>query len=98
MKLFYPNLGKYRDLYFIKISQRNLILNSLSILLLLLNPKKCRFTKFDILDDCNFGAPYLHHSNFVFDKTYWTGFQFKSSFYDKKFSSIQDVMKIWHAF
>ena len=54
--------------------------------------------KFDILDDCNFGEPYLLHPKSVFDENCWVGFQFKSGFCDKTFSSIQDVMKIWHAF
>ena len=55
-------------------------------------------SKFDILDDCNFGVPYLLHPKFVFDENCWVEFQFKSSSYGTNFSSIKDVMKIWHAF
>ena len=51
-------------------------------------------SKFDILDDCNFGAPYLLHPKSVFDENCLVGFQFKSSFCVKNFSSIQDVVKI----
>ena len=47
-----------------------------------------------ILDDCNFGVLYLLHPKFVFDKNCWIGFQFKSNFCGKFFSSIKDVMKI----
>ena len=54
--------------------------------------------KFDILDDCNFGVLYLLHPKSVFDENYWIGFQLESSFCDINFNSIQDVMKIWHAF
>ena len=55
-------------------------------------------SKFDILDDCNFGTSYFIKKKSIFDKNCWIGFQFKSSFSGKNFSSIQDVMKIWHAF
>ena len=54
--------------------------------------------KFDILDDCNSGAPYLLHPKSIFDESCWVGLSFKSSFCGKNFNSIQDVMKIWHAF
>ena len=54
--------------------------------------------KFNIMDDCNFSVSYLLHPKFVLDKNYWVGFQVKSSLCSKKFSSIQDVTKIWHAF
>ena len=55
-------------------------------------------SKFDILDDCNFGVPYLLHPKSVFDENCWVGFQYKFSLCGKNFSSIQDVMKIWLAF
>ena len=48
--------------------------------------------EFDILDDCNFGVPYLLRSKSIFDKIYWVGFQFKFSFLGKNFSSIQDIL------
>ena len=54
--------------------------------------------KVDILDDCNFGSPDLLHVSFSFNETCCIEFQFKFSFQEKNFSSIQDVMKIWHAF
>ena len=50
-------------------------------------------SKFDILDDCNFGTPYLLHPKSVFDENCWVGFQFKSSFCGKNFSTIQDVIE-----
>ena len=31
-------------------------------------------SKFDILDDYNFGAPYLLHPKFVFEENCWVGF------------------------
>ena len=51
-----------------------------------LNPKRRHMLKFDILDDSNFGTPYLLHSKFVFDENYWIGFQFKSRFCVTNFS------------
>ena len=55
-------------------------------------------SKFYILDDCKFGAPYLLYLEFVFDKNYWIGYEFKSRFCGKFFNSIQNIMKIWHTF
>ena len=54
--------------------------------------------KFNVVDDCNFSASYLLHPKFVLDENDWVGFQFNSSFCSKEFSSMQDVMKFWHAF
>ena len=41
--------------------------------------------KFNILDDYNFGGPYLLHPKSVFDENCWVGFHFKSSFCGQKF-------------
>ena len=54
----------------------------------MLTPKGCMLN-LDISDDCYFGVPYLLHLKFVFDKICWIG---------KHFNSIQDIVKIWHAF
>ena len=62
------------------------------------NPQRRHMSKFDILDDCNFDGPCLLPLKYVLGENCWVGFQFKSSFCSKNFSSIQDVMKIWHAF
>ena len=37
-------------------------------------------SKFDILDDYNFGVPYLLYPKFVFDKNCLVGFQFNFFF------------------
>ena len=42
--------------------------------------------------------PCLLYPTIIFDKNCWVGFQSKSSFCGKNFSSIQSVLKIWHAF
>ena len=55
-------------------------------------------SKFHILNDCNFGAPYLHPPKSIFDKNVDIDSNSNIIFCDKKFNSIQDVMKIWHAF
>ena len=54
--------------------------------------------KFNILDDCNFGTSYLLYPESTFDKICLVEFQFKFCFCGKNFNSIQDAMKIWHAF
>ena len=48
-------------------------------------------SKFNIRNDCNFGAPYRLHPKSISDKSCWVGFQFKSSYFGKNFSSIQDL-------